>query len=104
TGKQSTRTARNTTNNIDHHCTLVAEDVMPWASKVYSPECAADCSTMYAGSLLRNSFESRFTDTHLEQGAATSYSSATLTAYGELVRRHPTVGNGADANTFYSRM
>ncbi|KAJ2827944.1 hypothetical protein IWW50_001630 [Coemansia erecta] len=57
-------------------------------------------------------FESPYTppDFEAEASAPTNeptpqgQSSSVMHAYGEMVRRHPTVGNNTDANLFYSRM
>ncbi|KAJ2590645.1 hypothetical protein H4R99_007028 [Coemansia sp. RSA 1722] len=62
-----------------------------------------DCETVHLQSI-RCSFESKFTCGNLEKGRLSAYSSATLTNYSDLVKRHPTVGNGAEANIFYSKI
>ncbi|KAI9499867.1 hypothetical protein BX070DRAFT_231250 [Coemansia spiralis] len=36
--------------------------------------------------------------------SATSHSTAVISPYGEMIRRHPTTGNRDDANHFYSRI
>ncbi|KAJ2856283.1 hypothetical protein J3B02_001690 [Coemansia erecta] len=63
-----------------------------------------DCDTVNLQSI-RCSFESKFTSGNLEKGRLSAHSSSTLTTnFSDLVKRHPTVGSGAEANLFYSKM
>ncbi|KAJ1827801.1 hypothetical protein LPJ56_001463, partial [Coemansia sp. RSA 2599] len=73
-----------------------------WSS--FDNEFSDDCETVNLQSI-RCSFESKFTSSGgLDKARLSAYSSSTLATLSDLVRRHPTVGNGAEANLFYSKM
>ncbi|KAJ2255576.1 hypothetical protein GGI13_001554 [Coemansia sp. RSA 455] len=75
-------------------------------STLYRPETAINCKDLgdAASSMDSSSFESH--PNHDSNGGIepTARSTAVLDTYNELIRRHPTVGNGVDANKAYSKI